>query len=299
METEFTQELAGQLIANMAGTAPAPTELESPEGTEQSAPKTSSDYEKLADQIVEDYSAKINPDIRLDLPSGLTGKHITELRFTTANTGANQLAAYARIGKVWPELKEWESIPNRPSKNVYKGFIEVLPKPWCPPRYSAMGGLFSHPDYVAYLHELHKFHAAHYGRLKPFKGPLEVAVVFYVPKPVKKCRKARYADTKPDLDNLCKAFIDGCDFLQGAENRLRAKARKKAGEAVKFLGGDPRKDLFHNIEFGSVYANDSKVVKLTASKEYDENSPTFKPGIKFIITPLYDQTEKGRGGEND
>lgn len=282
----------------MAKPAPAPTAPE-PEVPEPKVSKTQADYEKLADQIVEDYSVKINPDALLDVPNGITGTHLVELRFTTANMGANQLAEWAKRGCVWPDLKEWQSIPNRPSFSTYEGFIEVLPKPWCAPRYGGGGKLFSDPEYAAYLHSLKMFHAARWGRLKPFKGPIQVELTFYMVKPQKKCKRARYADTKPDLDNMCKAFIDSLDFLRGVENRLRETKRKKIGEAVKWLGEDPRKDIYKNIEFGSVYANDSKVVRITASKEYDTNSPTFKPGIKFCVTPLYGQAEKERGGEND
>lgn len=239
-----------------------------------------------------------SPSALLDTATGLTGKHLNQLRAITAAAGANQLAAYAKQGKRW-QLQEWESLPTRPSKGEYSGFIDTIPKPYENPRYSALGGIFAPTEYTEYLHGLKRHHAGVYGRLKPFRGPVAVEVRFYLPKPAKKCRKATYADTKPDLDNLSKAFLDSLDFLAGAENRQRAKARKRLAELAKWTDGEPRKELFPKLQYGSVLMNDSRVVKLTASKEYAEQSPTLKPGIAFRIVPLYDQSEEPRDGGGD
>lgn len=246
----------------------------------------------LAEELakVEPEKVSYSPERLLDTATGLTGKHLNELRAITARAGAEQQAAFAKQGKRWT-LQEWESIPTRPSRGEYVGFIDITPRPYENPRYSALGGIFAPTDYTEYVHRLKRHHAGIYGRLKPFRGPVSVELTFYLPKPAKKCRRAFYADTKPDLDNLSKAFIDSLDYLAGAENRQRAKARKRLGELAKWTSDDPRKNLFPKLQYGSVLVNDSRVVILSASKQYAEKSPTGKPGIAFKIVPLYDQAE--------
>lgn len=289
------QALAAQIIAATSSTDPTPDPTPTPTGGTSDAWKRT-----LAQELATIEPEKVSycPNSLLDTATGLTGKHLNELRAIVATAGANQLKAFAKQGKEWT-LREWESLPTRPSRGEYSGFIEIAPQPYENPRYSALGGLFAPTEYTKYLHELKRHHAATYGRLKPFRGPVAVELNFYLAKPVKKCRKAHYADTKPDLDNLCKAFIDSLDYLAAAENRQRAKARKRIGELAKFTGDDPRKDLFPKLQYGSVLVNDSRVVKLTASKEYAEQSPTLKPGIAFRVVPLYDQTDPTAGGGED
>ncbi len=51
---------------------------------------------------------------------------------------------------------------------------------------------------------------AHRGR-PPMDGPLKVTALFYMPRPKSAPKRVILPATKPDLDNMVKAVLDGCN----------------------------------------------------------------------------------------
>ncbi len=69
-----------------------------------------------------------------------------------------------------------------------------------------------------------------------FKCALSVKVTFYLTKP-KSCGKRQYPEVKPDLDNLCKSFLDGCNGIVWEDDSLICEliARKEYSTTGGFI----------------------------------------------------------------
>lgn len=83
----------------------------------------------------------------------------------------------------------------------------------------------------------------------PMDGPLEANITFYLQRKSSIPRKRTLPHTKPDLDNLCKAFYDAAEKAE-------------------------------------IYVNDSRVVKQTHIKRYAD---TMGPRIEFEIKPYIEE----------
>lgn len=82
----------------------------------------------------------------------------------------------------------------------------------------------------------------------PLSCPLSVRITFYLSKP-KSCAKRVYPAVKPDIDNFCKSFLDGCN--------------------------------------GVIWEDDSLICELTARKEYSTSSGFIVLEVQPIESLLY------------
>lgn len=104
------------------------------------------------------------------------------------------------------------------------------------PRFFRRGpgiGTFTDDKTAAYENLVALAAAQAHGGAEPLDGPLAVSLTFVLPRPKSAPKRVTMPATKPDLDNLVKAVLDGCN---------------QAG----------------------VWADDSRVVVLTAHKVYGE-----------------------------
>ncbi len=72
--------------------------------------------------------------------------------------------------------------------------------------------------YALYLKQTH-------GSDPLFYNPLEISIIFYMPKPCKVSKLAMpvYHTTKPDIDNLCKFLFDAMNEVIFTDDRIIAR----------------------------------------------------------------------------
>ena len=134
----------------------------------------------------------------------------------------------------------------------FSGVIPIEPQPKERPRFSRKTGRAYTPINTRQFEAMLIFQLKKLYKRPPMDGPLEAVLVFYLPKKPSIPKKRIHPHTKPDLDNLCKAFYD---------------AAEKAG----------------------IFVNDSRVVKQTHTKRYAE---VMGPRIQFEIKPYLGHGEE-------
>lgn len=116
-------------------------------------------------------------------------------------------------------------------------WVDGEPVPWCVPKVARFGGEVPTPRRVAmkaWQGEIIKTVEYHRHELKrpapePLDGPLSCRLFFILPRPKARKKSEVWAETKADLDNLCKAVHDAlqrCGVLHNDSRIVELRAAK-------------------------------------------------------------------------
>ena len=158
----------------------------------------------------------------------------------------------------------------------FRAFIPVVPLPKERARTTKSGQTYTPSNTANYERILRSIFAGLWGRRQPISGPVELEVVFYLPRPktTPKCRT--FHRTKPDLDNLLKSLEDALDFCRGDQNRKRSRRNRES----------PVAKPLPPLEWGAVLDNDSRIVRTVAEKRYENDPGNPHPGMSGILLTI-------------
>jgi Holliday junction resolvase RusA-like endonuclease len=188
-----------------------------------------------------------------------------------------------------PRRKRPEPTLLPPGTIVAEFVVDGDAVPWRAPH--VMRGIARTPAHVKAWKEkvATAAHGAGYGQgrgAEPYAGPVRVVLLFVKACKVKRRRGTRWA-TRPDVDNLCKGFVDA---LTGNVFKVPPK-RKKGEPKVRTLNLPPS-------PIGRVLADDNLCVELRASKWYGPASWVWvtieavapdPPGMREILEGYHGQ----------
>lgn len=104
----------------------------------------------------------------------------------------------------------------------FEGFCPVEPVPQGRPRFTTRGSYpmtYTPKETRQYVKQVRRHLRDEYGDRKPMDGAIRIDYEFILSKPKSVPKSRRFVSTKPDLDNLVKAFQDAMEYKQMKDER--------------------------------------------------------------------------------
>lgn len=154
---------------------------------------------------------------------------------------------------------------SQPAPTKYEGFCPIEPFPKGRPRFARQGKfVHTYPDKKTeeYCTAVRKWFMHDYGKdTEPMDGDLYCRLEFVLPRPSSTKKTVWYKNTKGDIDNYTKAFLDAMDF------------KKKHPPTDNYPDGYEEGVLF----------NDSRISVCHSVKRYADENKKEPCGTKFTI----------------